>query len=73
MYSVNDLIRIASLGGGLELNAKNYTTNDLIRIASLASGKGARITISVLEKKLSVDDMIRIASLGKGCVSFKGL
>lgn len=73
MYAVNDLVRIASLGGGLELNAKNYTSNDLIRIASLASGKGARITISVLEKKLTIDEMIRIASLGNGCVSFKDL
>ncbi len=73
MYTQEELVRIASYGGGLELNAALHTVADLTTIASFASTKGARIIISLKEKKLSATDMTNIASYGNGCVSFKDI
>ena len=64
----NDLIRIASAGGGMYV-AATKPTNDLIRIASAASGKGAQIIVTDASKK-PTNDLIKIASAGKGCVVF---
>ena len=73
MYTQQELVNIASYGGGLELNAAQHTVADLTNIASYASIKGARITISLKDVKLSANDMVNIASYGKGCVSFKDI
>lgn len=69
-FSTDDLIRVASSGGGLRLQAA-YGTDALIRIASAAAGKGARVTI-VNASGLGLAALIRIGSAGKGCVSFEG-
>lgn len=69
-FSTDDLIRIASSGGGLRLHA-SHGAEALIRIASAASGKGARVTI-VQAGALGVEELICIGNAGKGCVSFEG-
>lgn len=66
---VEDLIRIASAGGGFRLNAALRPTNDLIRIASAASTSGARLYFDGLGMR-TTEDLIRIGSAGKGRVSF---
>lgn len=73
MYTQEELVNIASYGGGLELDAAKHTVADLTNIASYASNKGARITISLKNKKLSAVEMTNIASYGKGSVSFKDI
>lgn len=72
--TVDQLARIASCGGGFELDAQKYTIDQLARIASCAapitSSKDAgRINIKNVEK-LTVDQLARIASCGKGAVFF---
>ncbi len=62
----NDLIRIASAGGGMYVSATK-PPDDLIRIAAAASNKGARIFVTDASRK-PTDDLIRIAAAGKGCV-----
>ena len=52
MYTQQELVNIASYGGGLELDAAKHTVADLTNIASYASSKGARITISLKNKNL---------------------
>lgn len=66
----DDLIRIASAGGGMYVSSSK-PTDDLVRIASAASasGKGAQIIVSGATRK-PTDDLIRIASAGNGCVVF---
>ena len=73
MYTQQELVNIASYGGGLELDAAQHAVADLVNIAAYASNKGARITISLKNTKLSAIDMSNIASYGKGCVSFKDI
>ena len=69
--SVDQLLRIASAGGGLRLKAAAIGLSDLMRIASAASSHGARITV-VGSAAIGADGMMRIASAGKGCVAFEG-
>lgn len=66
----NDLIRIASAGGGIVLDAAARPTDDLIRIASAASN-GARVHFRGMAAR-PADDLIRIGSAGRGAVSFEG-
>ncbi|HCD4659898.1 TPA: hypothetical protein NBR33_000116 [Acinetobacter nosocomialis] len=73
MYTQQELVNIASYGGGLELDAAKHTVADLTNIASYAASKGARITISLKNKKLSVVEMTNIASYGQGSVSYKDI
>lgn len=65
--TTNDLVRIASAGGGLTLSATGRSVNDLVRIASAASSKGAQLTITEL-KQFLVNDLVRISAAGNGCV-----
>jgi DNA replication protein len=67
--STEDLMRIATCGGGFCLNAGGRATEDLMRIATAASGKTARITFRGLSGR-STEDLMRIATAGKGCVEF---
>ena len=71
MRPTNDLIRIASAGGGFTLDADVRPTEDLIRIASAASAAGARVHFRGLSLR-PTDDLIRIGSAGRGVVSFEG-
>ena len=47
MKNVDDLIQIASAGGGLVIDANLLTTTDLIRVASYAAGKGSRVMLRI--------------------------
>ena len=66
----NDLVRIASAGGGFRLEAKTRMTDDLVRIASAASMGGGTIFLSGMNIRMT-DDLVRIASAGKGHVIFE--
>lgn len=70
--NIDQLARIASLGGGFRVDAKLKTVDQLARIASLASTHQARIEI-FNATRLTVDELARIASLGKGSVFFVDL
>lgn len=70
MKTTDELVRIASAGGGFRLKASMKTTDELVRIASAASSKKARIVLVGLEFK-TVDELVRIASAGGGGVSFE--
>ncbi|NOH19112.1 hypothetical protein [Vibrio cyclitrophicus] len=67
--TTDQLVRIASAGGGMYINADNKTTDQIVRIASAASGKGAKIIVTNSSRK-TTDQLVRIASAGKGCVMF---
>lgn len=67
--NTNDLVRIASAGGGFVIDAAARPTDDLVRIASAGSAKGARLVFTGLAAR-STDDLVRIGSAGKGCVQF---
>ncbi len=65
--TTDDLVRIATAGGGFRFMAGHKTTDDLVRIATAASSKGARITFTGLKHK-TTDDLVRISVAGKGCI-----
>jgi hypothetical protein len=69
MKMTDDLIRIASAGGGLEIAAGSKMTDDLIRIASAGGRSGASLRITGAGTKMT-NDLIRIASAGAGRVTF---
>lgn len=73
MRSTNDLVRIASAGGGMAIDAGMRQTNDLVRIASAASNHpGTRIFLGGLSMR-DTNDLVRIASAGKGAVVFQDI
>lgn len=69
--TTEDLVRIASFGGGFTLDAAGRSTDDLVRIVSFAKDKGCRIVLRGMTGR-STEDLVRIASFGKGCVHFEG-
>lgn len=73
MYTVDQLRAIAGSGGGFELDAYGYTVDQLRAIAKSASSGGARITLDLAKKTLTVDQLKKIALCGGGCVTFKNL
>jgi hypothetical protein len=68
-YSIDELLKLASYGGGFSVDARAFSANDLFRLASYASDKGSRITIR--GAGLKFDDMLKIAAAGKGAVFFE--
>ncbi len=69
MKTIDQLVRIASAGGGMRINAQGKTVDQLVRIASAASTKGAQITI-INVNLFTIDQLVRIASAGKGSIVF---
>ncbi|MET3591830.1 hypothetical protein ABID26_001214 [Mesorhizobium shonense] len=67
----NDLVQIASFGGGFTLDAAGRSTDDLVKMASFAKDKGCRIVLRGMNGR-PTNDLIRIASFGGGCVHFEG-
>lgn len=67
--STFDLRSIASAGGGLILDARQYSVFDLRSIASAASAKQNQITLMNVNH-ISTFDLRSIASAGNGCVIF---
>lgn len=68
--STDDLIKIASRGGGFILDAATRSTDDLVRIAARADGTKAKIILRGMKTR-STDDLVRIASRGGGAVIFE--
>ena len=68
--STDDLVRIVSAGGGVQLDAKSRLTDDLIRIAAAAKLSGAHVTFEGMSSRLT-DDLVRIGAAGKGHVILK--
>ena len=69
--STEDLVRIASAGGGFRLDVAGRSTDDLVRIAGAASGWGVRLVFAGMTD-FSADDLVRIAEAGEGTVEFEG-
>jgi hypothetical protein len=69
--NTDDLIRIASAGGGFRLTARHRQTDDLIRIAAAAKNSGAQLIFTGLTHR-QTEELIRIGSAGKGSVIFEG-
>lgn len=69
--STNDLVKIASYGGGFILDAAARSTDDLVRIASYAKDKNSKIILRGMAAR-STDDLVRIASVGGGAIIFEG-
>ncbi|WER50437.1 hypothetical protein CupriaWKF_33285 [Cupriavidus sp. WKF15] len=67
--AVDDLIRIATAGGGFRVDATVHTLDNLIRIAAAAGAKGSRVTV-VGASIHGTDSLVRIAAAGNGAVEF---
>jgi hypothetical protein len=70
MMNADDLIRIASAGGGFKMNAGTKPTHDLIRIAAAASAAKVRIYLGAMSMR-PVDDFISIGAASGGAVVFQ--
>lgn len=70
MKTTDELIKIATAGGGFVLEAGRRTTEELVRIAGAARHSGA----TVIFKNMAVrktNDLAKIAAAGKGRVIFE--
>ena len=68
--SSNELTRIVGAGGGVEIDASQYSANDLTRIAG--AGKAHKPLVVIYKTdRVSVDDLTRIGGAGKGAVHFR--
>ena len=68
--TITDLKDIIRLGGGMNLDATQYSVAELSDFATLAERSGAIINIKNVES-LTVSDLKDIAKLGHGKVIFK--
>lgn len=66
----NDLIKIATAGGGFRLDAKTRLTDELVQLAAAAKTGGATVIFSGTGM-FSTQDLIRIGAAGKGAVIFE--
>jgi hypothetical protein len=65
MKSTDDLVRIASMGGGIDMRHHNKPTEDLVRIAAMVGSQGGQLFIS---GSRPTDDLVQIVSMGGGRV-----
>ena len=70
LRSIDELIKIASAGGGFTMDASRCTTDEVIRVAKVAGETGAELRISRICGK-TTDDLVKIARVGKGRVFFE--
>ncbi|MBI1853624.1 MAG: hypothetical protein HYR85_25075 [Planctomycetes bacterium] len=70
MRSIDDLVRIAAVGGGLRLDASMYSVKDLRRLAAATSQKRARLVLRANDK-FTTEDLVLIAAAGGGLVEFE--
>jgi hypothetical protein len=66
----HELLRIATAGGGLTIDAALWEFGDLIKIAEAAGKHGGRIHITNISM-WDTDELVRLAEAGKGSVSFE--
>ena len=64
-----DLIKIASAGGGLAMEGGRRTTDELAKIAAAAKRSGATVIFRNMAVR-KTEDLVRIAAAGKGHVIF---
>ncbi len=69
MFSVLDIKSIITSGGGMILDAKQFSVIDLKSIANLAAGKQIQIVLKNLQGKSTID-LKSIAFSGNGYVVF---
>jgi predicted RNA-binding protein YlxR (DUF448 family) len=65
--TTDQLVRIASAGGGMIIDVTGKNTDQLVRIASASSQSGVKLIITNVNSK-TTDQLVRIASAGKGNV-----
>jgi len=68
----DDLVKIASAGGGFELNASGRKIEDLIRIAEAAHSGDCVVTMTGVGR-MPTSDLVAIAKAGPGHVRFVGV
>ena len=68
-HSVTDLRAIAASGGGMTLDAKNFSVTDLRAIAASANSGGGQIILRNVNQ-ISVTDLRAIAASGGGKIVF---
>lgn len=66
---IEDLIKIASSGGGIETRVAVRPTPDLVRLAAAAAAGGARVYLRGLATRPTAD-LVQIAAAGRGHVVF---
>ena len=69
-HTTEELVRIASAGGGFRLDTSGRQTEELVRIAAAARTTNATVIFAGMGMR-SVDDLLKIGSAGKGCVIFE--
>jgi len=70
MRTTDELIRIATAGGGFVLEAGRRTTDELAKIAAAAKRSGATVIFTNVAMR-KTDDLAKIAAAGKGHVTFE--
>lgn len=70
--TLNDLIRIASAGGGFHIDCSKYTVSDIVRIANAASIGGGLIYLNNTSM-FTLMDKVRIAAASKGHIIFNDI
>ena len=68
--TTDELVRIASTGGGFRLDTSGRQTEDLIRIATAAKSSSATVIFAGMGMR-NTADLIKIGEAGKGCVIFE--
>jgi hypothetical protein len=69
MKTTDELIKIATAGGGFVLEAGRRRTQELVEIAAAAKRSGATVIFRNMAVR-KTDDLARIAAAGKGHVIF---
>ena len=68
--TTNELVRIASAGGGLRFNGGGRVTDELVRIASATASGGGHLYLTGMSGR-TTDEFVRIASAGQGRVTIE--
>lgn len=72
MRSVDELVSIALAGGGLVLDASDFSVEGLSKIALAAGGGNHQAQLRITNTgHLSTEDLIRIGLAGRGAVLFE--
>ncbi len=64
MKTTTELMKIASMGGNLIVDAKSKTTTELIKIAVMACSSEVTLTLKNANSK-TTSELMKIASVGK--------